>query len=355
MQRNVLAFFPLFFSDRSLRRSLRNAALAASMLACLGLSLPMPPANAQTRTQQVPPTDTDQTKLNQPQPTAEAAPGAQTPSTISLATLTDSEGAVSVAVPLTWNDVSRSEWRVGDAAVGRTLSASPNQADFAANWETPGIAVFYSTSLPAAMQPEDVLALFDYSSTCEDGSRGALPSGQRSVIYQIWQDCAGVGTSVAVLLIAPAATLDYYAVVEIYMTNVAELRALGPVLNSLRFRSIGGEADQGQPSEPSADVAAPPLEPTPAPVEPTPTPSPTPPPILATVITDRLNLRSGPSTDVPRLTVVTSGMQLTVLGQIEDCAWLQVVAPDGQSGWVSGDPQFTELAADCAAIPVVAQ
>jgi hypothetical protein len=322
------------------------------LLACLGLSLRTLPATAQTRTQQIPGTDTGQTKLNQPQPTSAASPDTQPPSTISLATLTDSEGVVSVAVPLTWNDISRNEWRVGDAAVGRTFSASPNQADFAANWETPGVAVFYSTSLPAAMQPEDVLGLFDYSSTCEDGGRGALPPGQRSVIYQIWQDCAGVGTSVAVLLISPTETRDFYAVVEIYMTNVEELRALGPVLNSLRIRSSGGAADQGEPSEPPADAATP-VEPTPAPAEPTPTPSPTPSPVLAAVITDRLNLRGGPSTDVPRLTVVTRGMQLTVVGQIENCAWLQVVAPDGQSGWVSGDPQFTDLAADCAAIPVV--
>jgi hypothetical protein len=353
MQWNVLVFFSPFFADRSLRRSLCHVALAASLLACLGLSLPTPSASAQTRTQQVPPTDTGQTKLNQPQPTATAAPDAQPPATITLATLTDPEGVLSVAVPLTWNDIARNEWRVGDSAVGRTFSASPNQADFAANWETPGVAIFYSTSLPAAMQPEDVLSLFDYSATCEDGGRGALPPGQRSVIYQIWQDCADVGTAVAVLHIAPTTSRDFYAVVEIYMTSTEELRALGPILQSVRIRTGGGEAAGGQPSQPSAEAAATPVEPTPAPAEPTPTPSPTQSPVLVAVITDRLNLRGGPSTDVPRLTVVTRGMQLTVVGQVENCAWLEVVAPDGQRGWVSGDPQFTDLAADCAAIPVV--
>jgi uncharacterized protein YraI len=86
---------------------------------------------------------------------------------------------------------------------------------------------------------------------------------------------------------------------------------------------------------------------------PAPPPTPTPQPIQATVVTDRLNLRSGPSTDVPRLTVVTRGMQLTVTGQLDNCAWLRVTAPDGQQGWVSGDPNFTNLGVACEAVPLV--
>jgi hypothetical protein len=46
-------------------------------------------------------------------------------------------------------------------------------------------------------------------------------------------------------------------------------------------------------------------------------------------------------------------MELTVSGQTGDCAWLQVVAPDGQQGWISGDPQFTNLGAACAEVPLV--
>jgi hypothetical protein len=325
--------------------------LAALLLAGFGLSFLPSPASAQTRTQQVPPTDTDQTKLNQPQPTSTPAPGAQGPATITLATLTDTEGVLSVAVPLTWNDVARGEWRIGDATVGRTFSASPNQEDFAANWETPGVAVSYSTSLPSAMQPQDLLDVFDYSSTCGDGGRGTLPPAQRTVLYQIWQDCGGVGTAVAVLVIAPTTSRDFYAVVEVYMTNAEELRALAPILNSVRIRSTGSAAQQGQVAESATEPVTEPSA-TPVPAEPTPTPSPTPSPALATVITDRLNLRSGPSTDVTRITVVTRGMQLTVEGQVENCAWLQVVAPDGQRGWVSGDPQFTDLSVECAAIGV---
>jgi hypothetical protein len=44
-------------------------------------------------------------------------------------------------------------------------------------------------------------------------------------------------------------------------------------------------------------------------------------------------------------------MQLTVLGQLDNCAWLRVTAPDGAQGWVSGDPQYTSLGAPCETIP----
>jgi hypothetical protein len=290
--------------------------------------------------------DTSQTKVQQPQPTAAGAAAS-----IVLQTIRDDQGLMAVAVPTGWSEVAQGEWLIAGAPAGRTLSASPNQADFATNWGTPGVALFYSTSLPAAMDPEDVLALFDYSSTCADGGRGALPPAQRNVTYQIWQNCAGTGTAAAVLVIAPAAARDFYAVVEVYMTSGDDLRALGPILRSIQFGAAGappaGGGDANTP-EMTAGAAA-----TATPAAPTPVPSPTAAAALATVVTDRLNLRSGPSTAVPRLTVVTRGMQLIVTGQIGSCAWLRVTAPDGQQGWVSGDPQFTSLGAACQTIPVV--
>jgi hypothetical protein len=305
---------------------------------------------SQQPAEQPPLPDTGQTKINQPQPTVASTIAA----TVALTPIRDDQGIMSIAVPAGWNDVAQGEWRIAGAPAGRTLSASPSQADFATNWGTPGVALFHSTSLPAAMEPEDVLAVFDYSATCEDGGRGTLPPAQRNVIYQIWQNCAGTGTAAAVLLISPAVSRDFYAVVEVYMASVEDLRTLGPLLRSVRFD--GGEAtllvngddtagtEAAATATPAATLSAPPS---------TPAPTPTLAPVLATVITDRLNLRSGPSTEVPRLTVVTTGTQLTVTGQAGNCAWLRVTAPDGQQGWVSGDPQFTSLGAACETIPVV--
>jgi hypothetical protein len=201
------------------------------------------------------------------------------------------------------------------------------------------------------MEPEDLLGVFDYASTCQDGGRGTLGPGPRSVTYQIWQNCGGTGTAATVLVLAPAGR-EYYAVVELYLASVDDLRALGPILRSVQFgpqASALGNAGGGEPA--AAPVATLP-PPTPLPEV---TPTPVPAPVLATVTTDRLNLRSGPSTTVPRITVVTRGMQLTVTGQSGNCAWLRVTAPDGQQGWVSGDPQFVTLGAQCESIPAVSQ
>jgi hypothetical protein len=310
---------------------------------------PQPSAPAESAAQPPQP-DTDQTKTNQPQPTTVTTPTVP----LALTTIRDQQGILAMAVPASWSDVAEGAWQIAGAPAGWTISASPNQAEFVANWGTPGVALFYSTSLPAAMEPEDVLGVFDFAGTCQDGGRGLLPPAQRNVTYQIWQNCAGEDTAVAVLVISPAGTRDYYAVVEAYLTGVDDLQALGPMLRSVQINVAGTTAPRGTAAgDGAAAEAASPTVATLAAATPTPEPAPTPQPVLATVVTDRLNLRSGPSTDVPRQTVVTRGMQLTVTGQLGNCAWLRVVAPDGQQGWVSGDPNFITLGATCETVPAV--
>jgi serine protease Do len=44
---------------------------------------------------------------------------------------------------------------------------------------------------------------------------------------------------------------------------------------------------------------------------------------------------------------------LTVTGETDGCAWLQVLTPDGATGWVSGGEQFVRLDGGCASIPAV--
>lgn len=299
--------------------------------------------------------DTNQTKINQPAPTAAANAATE----VALTTLRDQQGILAVAVPASWSDVAEGTWQIAGAPAGWTISASPNQGEFVTNWGTPGVSLFYSTSLPAAMEPEDLLGVFDFSSACQDAGRGSLPPAQRNVLYQVWQNCAGLGTAVAVLVISPAGSRDYYAVVEAYLANADDLQALAPILRSVQINPAGAAATAAPTGVPAAGqepAAGTPLSPTVAATlaapTPAPEPTPTPQPVLAAVVTDRLNLRSGPSTDVPRLTVVTRGMQLTVTGQVGNCAWLRVTAPDGQQGWVSGDPALTSLGAACETVPV---
>jgi hypothetical protein len=328
-----------------IHRTIRATTVVLALLACLAAPLFAP---APALAQQAAPADTSQTKTDPSQP---ATPAAEAPPPPALAAISDDAGLLAFAAPPAWDDVAQGEWRLLGAPAGRRLSAAPDQAEFAANWGTPGITLYHSTSLPAAMEPEDVLAVFDFSNACQNGGRGALAPGERSAIYQIWHDCAGAGTAAAVLVVYPTAERTFYGVIEVYLADTNDLAALGPILASVRFGdpagdTAAGETAAGETAAPSAAATLPP--PTPAP---TAAPTPTPALVLASVITDRLNLRSGPSTEVERLTVVTRGMQLTVLGQLDNCAWLRVTAPDGAQGWVSGDPQYTSLGAPCETIP----
>lgn len=288
----------------------------------------------------------------------------------------DQQGVLSVETPAAWQDVAESDWLLNGAPVGRRIAATVNQADYAANWGVPGITINYSTSLPAAMEPEDVLAAFNFSSTCQDGGRGALPAGQRTVIYQVWQNCAEAHSAAAVLVIAPTGSRDFYAVVEIYLAGGDDLRALPRILSSIEINPGGAAAGAAGANQPGAAPAPAPstagaLTPTgtaaltatapiTAPITTQPAADATAgqaagqaaeQPALATVVTDRLNVRGGPGTNYPRVGGVTRGQQLAVQGQSGNCAWLRVTTPDGTTGWISGDTTLATLNKPCATIP----
>lgn len=89
-------------------------------------------------------------------------------------------------------------------------------------------------------------------------------------------------------------------------------------------------------------------------VQPTPEPTSIPTPATATVQVNRLNVRSGPGVDFPRIATGLLGEALTVLDQAEDCAWVQVRISDGTEGWVAGGAQFVTLDTPCDEIdPIV--
>ena len=84
-------------------------------------------------------------------------------------------------------------------------------------------------------------------------------------------------------------------------------------------------------------------------VMPTPTtrtPVATPAAPVAEVLSERLNVRAGPGMEYAVLQTLPRGERLSVTGQIDSCAWLQVRLDAGQA-WVSGDPQYSRLSVAC--------
>jgi uncharacterized protein YgiM (DUF1202 family) len=88
-----------------------------------------------------------------------------------------------------------------------------------------------------------------------------------------------------------------------------------------------------------------------APSQPTPTNTPTPRPIItATVQADTLNVRTGPATTFERIGTAKRGERLIVIGQTNNCAWLQVKTANNLQGWVAATNQFVTLSSDCSAL-----
>jgi uncharacterized protein YraI len=77
---------------------------------------------------------------------------------------------------------------------------------------------------------------------------------------------------------------------------------------------------------------------------------------LVEVIVAGLNVRSGPGTNYAVVNSAQSGAQFQILGQADNCSWLQIGAVGtGQSvGWIAGAAQYATFARPCAAIPAAA-
>ena len=87
----------------------------------------------------------------------------------------------------------------------------------------------------------------------------------------------------------------------------------------------------------------------------TPTPTPTVARTVAAeaaVLVDRLRVRSGPDVGFPILERATPGQRLIVLGQSDECAWLQVLLAGGKRGWVSGETGLVALNVPCSRVPL---
>jgi len=114
------------------------------------------------------------------------------------------------------------------------------------------------------------------------------------------------------------------------------------------FTPTPGQPDEpSQPSEPAtvpatkiprADTPVPPTAipepPTPTPQPPTPTPVPAP---FVVVISEKVNVRSGPSTAYERLGQITQGQRYDITGKNGGGDWWQICCVDGGQVWVTTD------------------
>ncbi len=109
------------------------------------------------------------------------------------------------------------------------------------------------------------------------------------------------------------------------------------------------------PQEPPAQTpSAPPAAASPTPEPPTPTPeppTPTPAPPQVQVISDVVNLRSGPGTNYPRVGQAKKGQIFDILAKNPDGSWFQISA-NGKTAWVINDARWTSALGDMNAVDV---
>ena len=240
--------------------------------------------------------------------------------------IADDSETISARVPETWSDVQSSDWDLGDGPIGVALSAAPDIQQFEDTWDTPGVFVGVSDELAAAFAPGEVLDAFDFKEDCQYGDRYDYESDNLEGVYDVWTDCGKVKGDTFVVLAANPVGADA-PIIFVYMNLPTEEDAavFSAVLDSL---AVAGAVESTQAAEQQTLLDQP----------------------LAVVKVDTLNVRSGPGTNYSRVGVVKRDDALVVEGQLNNCAWLQVITPDGAAGWVSGSDKYVTLDTRCADI-----
>lgn len=132
--------------------------------------------------------------------------------------------------------------------------------------------------------------------------------------------------------------------------NVVVVQQLGTGGHSILARFAGGVRveNQGEQNTPPVVISTP----TPQPTN-TPAPTATLDGVYATVVSQGLNVRTGPSTTYDILGQLRNGEQVRLVGTSLDAAW-GVINFRGLQGWISLAGNLVEVAGDLRTLPVVA-
>jgi hypothetical protein len=175
---------------------------------------------------------------------------------------------------------------------------------------------------------EELLNLWDYSGDCESVDRFDYDDALFVGLYDIYSGCGG-GENLFVVLTAQYKNNEN--VLVLLQVAIPADSSQEPFEQILASFTLNSDSLSGAPGAESTTTTQ---------------ESPT-----AQVLVPTLNVRAGPGTNYSRLGAVNNGDVLAVVGQVNDCGWLQVTTADGTDGWVSGGQQYVQLNGDCASIP----
>jgi serine protease Do len=234
--------------------------------------------------------------------------------------ITDETDTLTVRVPAEWTDVSSGDWTLDDEVIGISLKAAVDLEAYDSSWSAPGL--FFGASKDfAGADSAEILDAMDYTENCKSSERFEYDDSVFAGHYDLWEGCGDTESLWVVLAALPKENADYLVLLNILLPNANDITALDEIQKSFNvsYSDTGAEEEVTLP--------------------------------IAEVTTNALNIRSGPGTTYPRLGSAGQGDQLVVLGQTNDCGWLNIQTRDELVGWVSGSSRYVTLNAECSAIP----
>lgn len=251
-----------------------------------------------------------------PTPTPTPKAGGQGEEPIQFTTWTDNDDIVSVDTPDDWQDTVAADWLYDDQPIGVYLLASPDLSGFDGGWTTPGVLVGVSELL-SKWSHEEVLSTFaDQGNACLRSGPYDFSNDAFRGIFYFWQNCNDDPDVVLyTVALTPDADESLKVVMHVQLVTGDNEELVGKIINSVVVHRAPPEKR-----------------------------------VWATVQVGRLNMRSGGGTNYPVIANLANGADLLVVGQINNCSWLHVIAPDGSEGWVSGAAKFVRLNQGCGAI-----
>lgn len=240
--------------------------------------------------------------------------------------IVDETGTIQMSVPEGWSDVLSDDWIVDDTTLGISISAAPDLEEFNSSWNTPGMFMGVSNDLSTTFTPDELLDLFKWDDDCTYNDRFDYGDKLYAGAYDIWTDCGGRETIYIVMAVTPKEGGEPMILLNVQLADSSDVESFEQILDTFTVATTAGSS-----VSPSAAPTA----------------------VLATVQVSALNVRSGPGTNYSPITTVSRNDSLTVIGQNNNCAWLQIVTPDGTEGWISGGAQYVTREGDCDAVPAV--
>jgi serine protease Do len=150
------------------------------------------------------------------------------------ALVTDDSGVISAEVPANWSEVDGSGYTddAGNPFYG--VMASPDLAGFQTSWNTPGVAIYASSTAVSADAPQRLIDAMTSSMSadgCVQESADTFEDGMHTGLFSYWTGCGGTQTA-AIAVAANSNDGEYVILVTMQVTTEADLVAVDRVLGT---------------------------------------------------------------------------------------------------------------------------